>query len=95
MEHDQLLRHVRPVPDVVSGIDTDGRLTLQCEARDETFSCGPGGTAMWIALQQHDWHVDATAHALGRIWAMDVLWVRMMLARWLEELMAAGVVEEV
>ncbi|WP_434598629.1 PqqD family protein [Streptomyces sp. A5-4] len=80
--------------DVISAVAADGELELLHRATGERFTCGPQGAAMWVALQQHEWRLDATATELSRAWMMDSLRVRVALGRWVEELQIAGLVEE-
>lgn len=85
---------VRPVSGVTGSVGAGGMLELRRGATGERWSCGASAAAMWIALQQHGWRLDATAIGLSRAWGMDPLLVRVALGRWVEELLEQGVVED-
>lgn len=88
-------RHVRPFSNIVSFIEADGRLTLRHSESCECFSYSPEDAVMWIVLQRHEWRLDESAQALSQMWAKDLLWTRVKLSRWLDELTYAGLIEEI
>ncbi|BFO16829.1 hypothetical protein SHKM778_32170 [Streptomyces sp. KM77-8] len=63
--------------------------------RTKGVACGPMVAVMWITLQRNDWRLEAAAQELGRLWSMDALRVRVLLGRWLEDLLEEGLVVEV
>ncbi|ONI91340.1 hypothetical protein ALI144C_01265 [Actinosynnema sp. ALI-1.44] len=80
---------VRPHPWIQAAVSADGRMELS-GAADIRFHCGPVGTAMWIALCQHDWQIDAAAVLLAGQWRLDVVNARADLEIWVAELWDAG-----
>lgn len=70
-------------------MSADGRMELS--GGGTSFRCGPVGTAMWIALCQHDWQIDAAAELLAAVWRLDVENMRTDLVIWVGELWDAGV----
>jgi len=50
------------------------------------------GTALWIALRQHDGDVAAAAGMLSALWCTDLANTRADLDIWIEELRDAGLV---
>ncbi|MEU6459580.1 MULTISPECIES: PqqD family protein [unclassified Streptomyces] len=85
---------VRPTPGIRVTVDANGHLDLL--ARSDTgarrFQCGPVGTAMWIALRQHDGDVDAAAGTLAAMWGAAPVNTRADLDIWVEEMRDAGLV---
>jgi hypothetical protein len=88
---------VRPVPGLRVSVDADGRLDVvtpraagvQAARR---FRCGPVGTAMWLALRQHDGDVGAAARMLAALWGTAPANARADLDIWVDELRDAGLV---
>ncbi|MFD3748545.1 PqqD family peptide modification chaperone [Nocardia sp. NPDC058633] len=56
--------------------------------------CRPVGTAMWIALRQHDGDVDAAADMLASLWGTEPENVRADLGIWVGEMRDAGLVRD-
>ncbi|MET8944911.1 PqqD family peptide modification chaperone [Streptomyces sp. NPDC004542] len=85
---------VQPVPGVSVNVDADGYLEVVAEPSGPAgrFRCGPVGTAMWIALRQHDGDVAAAADLLSALWCTDPANTRADLDIWIEELRDAGLV---
>ncbi|EYT81760.1 PqqD family protein [Streptomyces andamanensis] len=81
---------VRPVPGLNVSVDADGRLDVAAPAR--RFRCGPAGTAMWLALCQHDGDVAAAARMLASLWETEPDNARADLDIWVEEMRDAGLV---
>jgi hypothetical protein len=82
---------VRPVPGLHVSVDADGRLDVVMEPA-RRFRCGPVGTAMWIALRQHDGDVRAAADALATVWGTEPANARADLDIWVDEMRDAGLV---
>ncbi|CAM3293878.1 PqqD family peptide modification chaperone [Kibdelosporangium persicum] len=72
-----------------AAVFADGRMELSGDGT--IFHCGPVGTAMWVALCQHDWQIDAAADLLAGLWRLDVENMRTDLVIWVDELWDAGV----
>ncbi|GAA2604951.1 MULTISPECIES: PqqD family protein [Streptomyces] len=87
---------VRPTPGVSVTVDADGRLDLldRTDTGSRRFSCGPVGTAMWIALRQHDGDADAAAGTLAAMWGTTPVNTRADLDIWVEEMRDAGLVRK-
>lgn len=85
---------VRPVPGLHVSVDADGRLDVitDPEASARRYRCGPVGTAMWIALCQHDGDVQRAADALATMWATEPVNARADLDIWVDEMRDAGLV---
>jgi hypothetical protein len=81
---------VRPVPGLRVSVDADGRLDVTAPSRH--VRCGPVGTAMWIALRQHDGDVGAAARMLASLWDTEPANARADLDIWVEEMRDAGLV---
>ncbi|KPI14887.1 hypothetical protein OV450_8233 [Actinobacteria bacterium OV450] len=84
---------IRPTPGVrVTSVDADGRLELLAASSTgpESYRCGPVGTAMWIALRQHDGDSTAAAALLARLWNTGPENARADLDIWIEEMRDAG-----
>jgi hypothetical protein len=81
---------LRPEPWVDVHVLADGVLELSSRAGDVRFRCGPVGTAMWIALCQHGWLLDAAADTLADVWRADRENMRAELDIWVGELCDAG-----
>ncbi|MEU6881625.1 PqqD family protein [Streptomyces sp. NPDC046712] len=94
MEDDDMWTRVRPASGVSGEVAADGELVLRCAVTGRRWTSGSEAAAMWIALQQHRWRLDAAAADLSRVWTMDPLLVRVALGQWVEELQAHGVVED-
>ncbi|MEU8843894.1 PqqD family peptide modification chaperone [Streptomyces roseus] len=89
---------IRPMPGVrVASVDGDGRLVLLAAstAGPESYRCGPVGTAMWIALRQHDGDTAAAADLLARLWDTVPENARADLDLWVEEMRDAGLLHAV
>ncbi|MBP0451896.1 MULTISPECIES: PqqD family protein [unclassified Kitasatospora] len=93
-EDEEMWTRVRPVSGVTGSVGAGGTLELRRDATGARWTGGASAAAMWIALQQHGWRLDATAIDLGRAWGMDPLLVRVALGRWVDELLEQGVVED-
>ncbi|MET7702350.1 PqqD family peptide modification chaperone [Streptomyces sp. NPDC005485] len=85
---------VRPVPGLRIGVDADGHLDVVMPQTlpARRFRCGPVGTAMWLALRQHDGDVAAAARMLAALWDTAPANARADLDIWVEELRDAGLV---
>ncbi|MFD7490939.1 PqqD family peptide modification chaperone [Streptomyces sp. NPDC059832] len=84
---------VRPMPGVsVASVDATGRLELLAESAVGTmrYRCGPVGTAMWIALRQHEGDTGAAARLLAELWNTAPENARADLDIWVEEMRDAG-----
>jgi len=84
---------VRPEPWVQAVVFADGRMELSGDGRK--VLCGPVGTAMWVALCQLDWQLDAAAVLLAALWRLDVENMRADLDIWVAELSDAGLLRQV
>lgn len=84
---------VRPVPGLTVGVDADGHLDVVVHTvPPRRLRCGPVGTAMWLALRQHDGDVGAAARMLAALWDTAPANARADLDIWVEELRDAGLV---
>jgi hypothetical protein len=85
---------VRPVPGLNVSVDVHGRLDVVPEptAPARPVRCGPVGTAMWLALRQHDGDVTAAARMLASLWGTEPANARADLDIWIDELRDAGLV---
>ncbi|ALG09053.1 hypothetical protein [Kibdelosporangium phytohabitans] len=79
---------VRPHSWIQAAVSADGRMELS--GAGVQFHCGPVGTAMWIALCQRDWQLDAAAVLLAGYWHIDLANTRADLEIWVTELWDAG-----
>ncbi|MBP2325803.1 hypothetical protein JOF56_006188 [Kibdelosporangium banguiense] len=61
----------RPEPWVDAAVLPDGRLELSSRLGGDVVRCEPAAAAMWIALCQNDWRVEAAAGALASAWQVD------------------------
>lgn len=84
---------VRPHPGIQAAVLADGRLEL-AGAAGRLFHCGPVGTAMWVALCQRGWRIDAAAALLAAQWRLDVANTRADLEIWVTELRDAGLLTD-
>jgi hypothetical protein len=75
-------------------VDADGQMEILATTADgiARFSSGPVGTAMWIALRQHDGDMAAAAHGLAQVWGLEPVNVRADLEVWVNEMRDAGLV---
>ncbi|WP_329572838.1 PqqD family peptide modification chaperone [Kitasatospora sp. NBC_01266] len=84
---------VLPVPGLSVSVDMNGRLNVVTETLPSScFQWGPVGTAIWIALRQHDGDLDAAARTLAAVWETELVNTRADLEIWVEELRDAGLV---
>lgn len=81
---------VRSAPGVTARITVDGRLELCAERPPATFTCGPVGAAMWIALHQHDGDPTVAAETLSAIWGSDPVNLCADFGLWIDELSDRG-----
>jgi rhodanese-related sulfurtransferase len=88
------LGRLRPEPWLDVTVLPDGVLELSSRLGDVRFHCGPAGTAMWIALCQHGWRIDAAADALADAWLADRENMRAELDIWVGELCDAGLLRQ-
>ncbi|MEU5421623.1 PqqD family peptide modification chaperone [Streptomyces sp. NPDC001407] len=70
----------------------DGRLELFSPRTGVHHHCGPTGTTMWIALQQHGWEPARAAAALAPHLGMPAEDIRADVEAWVREFHAAGLV---
>jgi hypothetical protein len=80
----------RPEPWVDADLLPDGRLELSSRLGGDVFRCEPAAAAMWIALCQNDWRVEAAAGTLAAAWQADEENMRADLDILLGELCDAG-----
>ncbi|MFC7310269.1 PqqD family protein [Streptomyces monticola] len=84
------------MPGVSVNVDMQGHLELLWEAESVhspgRYRCSPVGTAMWIALRQHDGNVSAAASTLAGLWDMAPANARADLDIWVGEMRDAGLV---
>ncbi|MEU5629185.1 PqqD family protein [Streptomyces tendae] len=85
---------VRPAPELSFTVEADGQMEILATTVDGTarFSSGPVGTAMWIALRQHDGDTAAAARSLAGVWGLEPVNVRADLEIWVNEMRDAGLV---
>ncbi|MFF6995242.1 PqqD family protein [Streptomyces sp. NPDC008313] len=83
---------IRPEPGVTAVVLENGDLELHSLHSGVRISCGPVNTAMWLALRQHDGHLEAAADLLAALWDLDPLYMRSDLDVWVGELGDAGLV---
>jgi hypothetical protein len=83
---------VRPEPGLMVTVLADGYLELFSERTGTRFRCGPVGTAMWIALRQHDGNLDAAADMLAELWDRKPENMRADMEVWIDELRDVGLV---
>jgi len=83
---------VRPVPGLSVRVDAHGRLDVVSATPARHVRCGPAGTAMWLALRQHDGDVDGAARMLASLWDTEPANARADLDIWVDELRDAGLV---
>jgi rhodanese-related sulfurtransferase len=85
----------QPEPWIEAAVLADGVLELSSRLGGDRFRCGPAGTAMWIALCQSGWQVEAAAGALAEAWQADRENMRAELDIWVGELCDAGLLRNV
>jgi hypothetical protein len=85
---------IRPVPGLSVSVDASGRLDVVARppAAAHHIRCGPVGTAMWLALRQHDGDIGAAACMLADLWGTEPADTRADLDIWVDELRDAGLV---
>jgi len=81
---------VHPAPGVTTYVCADGQLELRSAQTGRRFRCDGPGTAMWIALRQHDGECTFAAETLAQAWECDPGSVHADLCRWTDELIEAG-----
>jgi coenzyme PQQ synthesis protein D (PqqD) len=91
----ELSGRLRPEPWIDATVLPDGVLELRSRQGGDSFRCDPTGTAMWIALCQHGWLVDAAADTLAAAWVADPENMRAELDIWVGELCDAGLLRHV
>jgi len=83
---------IRPETGVTAVVLENGHLELHSQ-HSGTYTCwGPVNTAMWLALRQHDGHLEAAAELLASLWDVDPLYMLSDLDVWVSELGDAGLV---
>ncbi|MET7685490.1 PqqD family protein [Streptomyces sp. NPDC005423] len=83
---------VRPVPGLSVSVDAHGRLDVVTAPPVRHVRCGPVGTAVWLALRQHDGDVEGAARMLAALWGTEPANARADLDIWVDELRVAGLV---
>lgn len=81
---------VRPVPGVTVTVSQNGRLQLFSTHTEKRFECNGVGTAIWIALRQHDGKTGAAASMLANLWHTDPVNTLADIEMWVDELTDAG-----
>lgn len=81
---------VRPEPGLMATVMADGQLELFSEQSGSRFRCSRVGTAMWIALRQHDGNLDAAARMLATLWDRHPDHMKADMDLWVGELRDAG-----
>lgn len=70
----------------------NGYLELYSQHSGVRSRWGPVNAAMWLAIRQHDGHLDAAADLLAALWYVDPQYMRSDLDVWVSELGDAGLV---
>jgi len=81
---------IRPASGVTVKLLDNGSLELYSPQTAKRFQCNRVGTAMWIALRQHDGQPGAAAEMLAELWQTDPANTRADLDVWVDELTDAG-----
>ncbi|MEV0558306.1 MULTISPECIES: PqqD family peptide modification chaperone [unclassified Streptomyces] len=82
-------------PETVALVREDGTLQLESPRTGSTYLCGPMGTAIWIALQQHAGHVEPAVEVLAVRWNRNPRWLRADFDTFIGELRDADLVSVV
>jgi hypothetical protein len=82
---------VGPSSEVVARVLDSGWMELAVPGSQ--LVCDESGTATWIALCRADWDLGDAAVTLADLWDTDPWSVRDMMLSWIDEFVAAGVVE--
>jgi hypothetical protein len=75
-------------------MQASGHLELFCAETGRLVDCEPAATAMWIALNQHNGHLDRAAEMLAALWHADPQDVRDQMTAWAGTLCAIGLLTE-
>jgi hypothetical protein len=81
---------LRPVAAVIVSVSPSGCVELRLPSRRRSWWCDGLGSAMWIALRQHDGRIGEASEMLAGIWRLDPVDVRCVMNSWAAELCDAG-----
>ena len=81
---------IRPATGVTVKLLDNGRLELYSAQTSKRFQCNRVGTAMWIALRQHNGQAGEAAEMLAGMWSTDPANMRADMDVWVGELTDAG-----